>query len=370
MRSRVVWIAVVLIAVVLGIWAVRPKSTSTGSTQTRGPVSFPVEVALIEAQRVEYEVMAVGSVEAFEVVQVTARVSGVVERVLFAEGTTVTVGQVLAEVEPERYRIAVTSARATLSKMEAARAEAEAGLARREAVDAENPGLIPGEELESWRTRVRTATAEADQERSALALAELNLRDAFVRAPVAGIMQTRTVETGQYVQPGNVLATLVRRDPLLLRFQVPEHDAGRLRPGLRAFFSVGEDLTEYGSVLQHVSERADPGSRMVSVTAEVDGADRAHLRPGAFARVRVPVGGAADAPVIPEMAVRPSDRGFLAYVVKDSVAHERVLALGMRTADGLVEVRHGLKAGEWLVVRGGEAISNGSPVRVVAETTR
>lgn len=370
MRGRVVWIAVVLIVVALGIWAMRPKSPSTGITQTRGAVSFPVEVTRVEAQRVEYEVMAVGSVEAFEVVQVTARVSGVVERVLFAEGTTVTVGQVLAEVEPERYRIAVASARATLSKMEAARAEAEAGLARREAVDAQNPGLIPGEELESWRTRVRTATAEADQEQSALSLAELNLRDAFVRAPVAGIMQTRTVETGQYVQPGNVLATLVRRDPLLLRFQVPEHDAGRLGTGLRAFFSVGEDKREYTSSLLHISERADPLSRMVSVTAEVDDAERTHLRPGSFARVRIPVGGAVDAPVIPEIAVRPSDRGFLAFVVADSVAHERVLTLGMRTANGLVEVRNGLKPGEWLVVRGGEAISNGSPVRVVAEEAR
>ena len=66
---------------------------------------------------------------------------------------------------------------------------------------------------------------------SALNQAKLNLRDAYVRAPFAGIIQTRTVQTGQYVQVGTVLATLVRRDPLLLRFRVPERDAAQLRSG-------------------------------------------------------------------------------------------------------------------------------------------
>lgn len=362
MRGKFIWIVMVGI-VGIGFWILQPASKSTGSSQRRGAIRFPVEVMPVEARQVEYEIMAVGSVEAFEVVQVTARVSGVVERVLFAEGRTVDVGQVLAEIEPERYRIAVASARATLAKADAARAEAEAGLDRRAAVDKENPGLIPGEELESWRTRAHAAMAEAEQARTTVSLAELNLRDAFVRAPVAGTIQTRTAQTGQYVQPGAVLATLVRRDPLLLRFQVPEHEAGRLQPGLLAFFTIGEDrMAEYIAKIVHVAERADPLSRMVPVTAEIDDPKRGELRPGAFARVRVPVGGVVTAPVIPEIAVRPSERGFLIFVVEDSVAHERVLSLGMRTSSGWVEVRNGLKPGEHLVVRGSDAISEGSLV--------
>ncbi len=57
--------------------------------------------------------------------------------------------------------------------------------------------------------------------------------------------------------------------------------------------------------------------------------------------------------------MRPSERGFLAYVVEDDKAHERVLELGLRTADGMVEVREGLKPGERLVVRGAEALKDG-----------
>ncbi|MBL8744540.1 MAG: efflux RND transporter periplasmic adaptor subunit, partial [Myxococcales bacterium] len=63
-------------------------------------------------------------------------------------------------------------------------------------------------------------------------------------------------------------------------------------------------------------------------------------------------------------AVRPTERGFVAYVVQDNVAKERVLTLGLNTSDGWVEVREGLTAGEKLVLRGTEPLSDGAKVRV------
>ena len=344
-------------------------SSSDSGSGTKGAVKFPVDVIPIPSRSVEYTVPAVGSVEAFEVVQITARVAGVVERVRFAEGDTVGPKNVLAEIEPERFRIAVQSARANLARAEAARAEAQAGLERREGANAENPGLIPGEELQSWRTRVRSASAEVSQAEAALDLAELNQRDALLRAPAGGIIQTRSVQTGQFVQPGTLLATLVRRDPLLLRFRVPEQEAGPIQPGMTAFFSVGESDREYLASIVLVAERADPGSRMVSVTAEVTTLETGPLRPGAFAQVRVPVGLSADAAVIPQMAVRPSEKGFLAYVVEGEIARERVVTLGLRTADGDVEVREGLSPGEMLVIRGAEALYDGAGVKVVVNSS-
>ncbi|MSR83704.1 MAG: efflux RND transporter periplasmic adaptor subunit [Candidatus Latescibacteria bacterium] len=330
----------------------------------RKQLQFPVEVAPVEARRVDYRVDAVGSVEAFEVVQVTARVSGVVEQVRFTEGQTVAKDQVLVEIEPDRFRLAVEAAKATLAKAQAAQAEAGASLKRREGAVIQNPGLIPGEELETWRTRVNTAQAEVAQARSAMELAELNLHDALVRAPVGGAMQTRTVQTGQYVQPGATLATLVRRDPLLLRFQVPEQDAVSLKPGTAVSFAVRDSQHRYSARISHVAESADLSSRMVPVTAQIDDPARGQLRAGAFAQVSVPVGESVQAPVVPQIAVRPSERGFLAFVVKDNTAQERILTLGMRTAEGLVEIRTGLQAGELLVVRGAEALFEGASVKV------
>ena len=231
-RKLVVVLAAAALAVSLG--ACKKKDAGpAGGPGGRARIQFPVDVEQVRVQSLVYSVTAVGSVEAFEKVQVTARVSGAVDRVRFSEGEFAAAGQVLVEIETERYRLAVESAQASFEKAEASKADAEAGLKRRETVTTQNPGLIPGEEVETWRTKVLTAASEVAEKRSALNQAKLNLSDAFVKAPIPGIIQTRTVQTGQFVQAGTVLATLVRRDPLLLRFRVPERDAARIKPGRR-----------------------------------------------------------------------------------------------------------------------------------------
>ncbi|MBI5608667.1 MAG: efflux RND transporter periplasmic adaptor subunit, partial [Deltaproteobacteria bacterium] len=118
------------------------------------------------------------------------------------------------------------------------------------------------------------------------------------------------------------------------------------------------------AVIRHIGGRADETSRLVEVLAVIDGATEA-LRPGAFAEVVVPVGAKRPAPVVPETAIRPSERGFLAFTVEGGKAKERILQLGMRTTDNLVEVVDGLKGGEQLVTIGGEALRDGAQVKVV-----
>lgn len=360
---------IIAAAAALMVFSGACKKESSGSPAAgggRGRVQFPVDVEPVQVRSLVYSVTAVGSVEAFEKVQVTARVSGAVDRVLFSEGELTAAGRTLVEIETERYRLAVESAQASYEKAEASKADAEAGLKRRETVTTQNPGLIPGEEVETWRTKVLTAASDVAEKRSALNQAKLNLRDAFVKAPISGVIQTRTVQTGQYVQTGTVLATLVRRDPLLLRFRVPERDAARIKPGQEARFRVRDDSREFTAKVVHVAEAADDVSRLVDITADVNDPSDRTLRPGSFAEITVPVSSSREAAVIPASAVRPSERGFIAYVVEGDKAAERILTLGMRSADGQVEVLSGLKMGETLVVRGSEALQNGVTVRVIA----
>jgi RND family efflux transporter MFP subunit len=337
----------------------RPEASKDGRPKE---LSFPVEAATVEVRAVEYWIEAVGSLDAFESVQATARVAGAVERVRFREGDDVKAGAVLAEIEPGRYSLAVDAATATLARATAAKADAERGLERRQKMNTE--GVASAEDVDTFRTRRDTATADEASARAGLALAQLNLRDAFVRAPLDGVVQTRTVQTGQYLQLGAVLATIVRREPLLLRFKVTEAESAHLAVGQAARFKVrGAEATQ-GAIVKHIAATADSTTRMVDVVVESQKADVA-LRPGTFAEVRIPSGG-AEAAVVPQTAVRPSQRGFLAFVIEDAKAVERVVKLGRRTADGLVEVLAGLRRGERLVVRGGEALSNGAVVRVAA----
>jgi multidrug efflux system membrane fusion protein len=361
----VTWFQIIVLAL-LGLvpFAGCSNGQSRDKPRRERGLSFPVEVAPVEARKVEYTVFAVGSVEAFEQVQVTARVSGVVDRVRFSEGERVTKGAALAAIDPDRYRIAVDSARATLEKAEAAEPEAKASLARRQALNAKTRGSVADEDLQTFQTRVHVSAAEVAQARAALQLAEVNLRDAFVRAPVAGVIQTRTVQTGQFVEPGAVLATLLRRDPLLLKCEVPEQDAPRLHKGMLVAFRVAGSSQEHSAVISHVAGAASTSSRMVVVIARVENASDETLRPGAFAEVRIRTGQVSESPAIPQTAIRPGERGFLAFVIEGEVARERVLTLGMRTEDGRVEVKSGLKPGESLVVRGAEALKEGVKVRL------
>jgi multidrug efflux system membrane fusion protein len=359
---------IIMIAASLSVHCGKGKAGTApggrGGAFDRSKIMFPVDVEKVQLKSLIYTVSAVGSVDAFETVQVTARVAGVVDRVLFAEGRPAAVDQILVEIEPERYRLAVEVAQAALAKTEAAKADAEAGLKRRQTVIDQTPGLIPGEELETWKTKVLLAAADVASAKAALNQANLNLHDAYVRAPFYGIIQTRTVQTGQYVQTGSVMATLVRRDPLLLRFKVPEREATQIKVGLKAAFRVRDSSREYAAKVVHVAAAADDVTRLVAVTAEVNDTQDTALRPGSFAEITVPVSSERKSPVIPQTAIRASDRGFLAYVVENEKAVERILSLGMRTSDGQVEVLSGLAPGETLVIRGGEALRSGAPVRL------
>lgn len=367
------WQKVVVSGFLLMVMAACRKGETqptAGQRPDKRSMQYPVEVITVAPRRVEYSVNAVGSVEAFERVQVTARVAGAVEKVLFAEGDSIRVGQVLVEIEPERYRVAVAAAKAVLERVESVRADAEGALARRETANANGHDVYPREELETLKTRIRIANADLSQAKAALALAELNLKDAVVRAPTTGVVQTRSVQTGQYVQPGALLATFLRREPLLLRFQVAEHEAAQFKTGQRANFTVRGSARALTAVITAVAESAEVGSRMVSITAHVDDPERTLLRPGTFAEVTVPVGATQEGMLAPLTAIRPSEKGFLAFVVQDGRAVERVLTLGLKTADGEVEVKSGISPGETLVVRGNEALSHGVPVRVEVSGVR
>jgi RND family efflux transporter MFP subunit len=340
-----------------------------------GRLELPVDVAPLVPRRVQYVVTAPGSLDAFQEIQITARVAGAVDRVAFVEGQAVRRGDVLAAIERERYELAVEQARSALGRAEAVRRAAEAAVERRLAATRSSPGLVPGEELEQRRAAADMAGADAEAARSALRLAELDLRESWVRAPIAGVVQTRTVQQGQYLPRGAVLATILQRDPLLLRFQVSVQDALRLAPGMVATLALQEAPRGLTATISLVAGAADRATRRVGVTAQVAAEPGAEadteepgrwLRPGAFCQVAVSVGDLREALVVPSLAVQQTERGNIVYVVGgDRIARARVVELGMHTPDGGVELTHGVMAGELLVIHGLEPLGDGAPVRIV-----
>ncbi len=353
-----------------------PSCKASGDSALKKPkgvnkMTYPVTVAPLALRQVRYNVTAPGTLEAFQQVQITARVAGAVDKVGFVEGQSVKQGDLLATIETDRYEVAVDQAKVAVQRASAQEKAAEAELARRQQAVASHPGLVAGEEVETFETSVATTKADVAAAQQNVRVAQLNLRDAFVRAPFSGVIQSRTVQAGQYLTPGTVLGTLLQRDPLLLRFGVTESDAPRVKVGLVANIKLRESPTAHAAKIILVAESADPTTRLVPVTAEVD--DTAHtywLRPGAFCEVSVPIGDARPAIVVPSIAVQPTATGNVIYVVDDkNVAHIKSVQLGMYTPEGGVEITQGAATGDLLVVEGFEALSEGAPVNIKARTT-
>jgi multidrug efflux system membrane fusion protein len=339
--------------------------------KTANKLQYPVQVAPIVVRQVQYNVIAPGSIDAFQQVQITARVAGAVDRVAFVEGQAVKQGDTLVVIEVDRFQVAVDQAKAALDKAVAAHKASQAELARRQGAVAAHPGLVAGEEIEQYATSVASTQADADAAQQSLRVAQLNLRDSVIRAPIAGVVQSRTVQAGQYLQPGAILATILQRDPLLLRFPVTEADAPRVKVGMIANLTLRESARTYAAKIILVADAADPTTRLVPVTATIDDTEHKYwLRPGAFCDVNVPIGDAKQGIVVPSLSVQPTEKGNVVYTVDaGNIAHMRAVTLGMHTPDGGVEITQGLSAGEVLVVRGFEPLSEGAPVQITDRTT-
>ncbi|MCI0568401.1 MAG: efflux RND transporter periplasmic adaptor subunit [Acidobacteria bacterium] len=346
----------------------KAASSSAGSKGAAGGATFsappvPVEVLTVQTRDVQYSISAVGSLQAQEVIRVPARVPGVIQDIAFHEGDWVTPDRVLARIDPERYRLAAARAAAALQEAEAKANEAKAALDKRQALRAKDAGWVTLEELTNFQAQMDQAVAAAAALKAAKDQAVKDAHDSEVRAEIAGVIDQKQADTGQYLAAGTAVATMLDARKLKLSFRVAESDAARLGkdPGI-TFQVKGVPGKQFHATLFHVGGTSDPGTRMVECLAWVENADR-ELRPGNFADVTVALETRKGSLVVPQTAVLPTDRGFVGFVLKDDThVEKRLLRLGLFTQDGSVEVLEGLQPGDRVIVRGSSTLSEDSIV--------
>ena len=337
---------------------------------------MPVGVVTVATGEVGLISELPGRLEAFRTAQVRARVTGVVQKRLFEEGSVVREGQSLFSIDPAPYRAALDSAAATLAKAEAAAAQATATLER-------NKPLFEAKALsqQDWiatQAAHKQALADVAAAKAAQTTAKLNVDYAGVAAPISGRIGRANVTEGALVAAGEgtLLATIQQTDKLYVNFTQSATEALRLKRAVEAGKLKAAGSTQVKVVLDDGSVyplpgkllfsdlSVDAGTGQVTLRAELPN-PKGDLLPGLYVKARIETAHTDSAILLPQQAVTRGTAGDTVLVIGEgNVPAARTVQLG-GARDGQWVVLGGLKAGEKVVVDGFQKIRPKAPVTPV-----
>lgn len=343
-----------------------------------------VQTAVAESRIMPRSIPVTGSLLPDETVSISSEVPGRVTAVFVDFGQSVRKGQVVAELDSRELSLQLDRARAALAQALARigldpkeqekipestpairQAQAQLEEAKFKFESAERllkTGDISRErhtELEkTYRARLAAYEAARDDLRTQLAniqalqaevrLAQKRLSDTVLRAPFDGSVSEKLVSPGQYIKENTPILTVVKTDPMRLRFDVPEPATGSVRLGTSLVFTTdAAPGKEFRAVVRELNPSLDPRSRALTVEARLLDSDK-RLRPGSFVQVRLIVEKDAKFVMVPRRALF-SVAGLtkLFTVEGDKVREHRV--------------NPGVELGDWVEIPGG-AVAAGDRV--------
>jgi len=332
-------------------------SASTGSggqsSQSREKGKGGGGVIAVVAQKVQPikfvdETEALGTAKSNEAVDITAKATNRVVAVHFREGEFVKQGTTLIEFDG-------AEARANL-------ASAEAGLRDTQSQYQRSRELFQSKALSE--SDLIQLEAKMLTSKAAVEAAQARVNDTVINAPFSGRMGLRVISVGSLVTPGQVISTLDDTSIIKLDFTMPESYLASVREGqlvdAKSSAYIGKSF--HGKV-SSISPRVDPVSRSVVVRALIDNRDQ-QLKPGMFMTVHL-TRSQGNVLMIPEQALVPQGERQFVYVINGDRASKVQVSIGRRKP-GLVEVTDGVSPGALLVVEGGEKLSDGATVKLVA----
>ncbi len=291
-------------------------------------------------------------------------VQGRIVRVHVSEGDRVQEGDVLFEIDPGPWRMALRQAEAGYDLARAERAQLEADLAR--ARELRRQKVLAQQEIERLTTSLEVARARERQALEAVALARHNLERTVVRAPFSGSVAARLADEGTtaLVQPQTVVVVLQETEELEAHAAIPESQLAAVRVGDPARIRVEGIPESIETSVSAVSDTIDPSTRTYLVKMRVPNPDF-RLKAGVFAHVEIFPRAKTDALLVPRESIRTEEGRAKVMVVRDSRAVAAPVEIGI-AAEDRAEVLRGIEPGEEVIV--GEAahtIAPGMPVKVV-----
>jgi len=326
-----------------------PEAQAKNGAEAKAADAVPVEAVTASRRAVAASYTGTTTLEPRAESQVVAKTSGVALAVMVEEGQQISAGQALVRLDPDRARLAVAQAEAQMRKLENNYHRA------RQLVDQQ---MISANDVDQIKFDLENARAQYN-------LAKLELSYTTVVAPISGVIASRSIKTGNFVQINTPIFRIVDNSRLEATLNVPERELATLRAGqpvtLAADALPGQSFT---GTVDRIAPVVDSGSGTFRVVSAFDGAAHA-LQPGMFGRIRIDYDQRADALVVPRLALLDDGEPAVFRVREGKVARVPV-KLGY--AEGpWVEIRDGLAAGDQVVTAGKVALRDGTAVQVIAD---
>ncbi|MDR3536270.1 MAG: efflux RND transporter periplasmic adaptor subunit [Acetobacteraceae bacterium] len=348
--------------------AVRVQTATPAVPAAAQPVAaIPVAVASVTRKDLPIYASGIGTVQAWQTIQLQPQVGGRLLSVNFREGQEVHAGDLLAMIDPRPYQAALAQAQAKLAGDQATETNAATTL-KRDTTLARND-FASRQQVDNDTALQRTAAAAIQADQAGIAAAQLNLDFCRITSPVDGVVGFRRVDAGNLLVAGNAqpIAVVTQIRPVAVVFTLAQERLPRVRTALAAGSTevqaiVGNDPTPIATGhLVTPDNSIDTSTGTISLKAEFPNTDR-KLWPGQFVTARVRLSVDRNVVVIPLQAVQHGPDGLFAYVVN---ADHTVAARKLRVAyqdDSQAEIADGLTGGETLVVNGQSRLQPGSRV--------
>ena len=304
-----------------------------------------------------------GEVKAQVESRLSFRVGGKIIKRQAELGQRVKAGQVLAQLDPQDYRLAADAARAQVAAVETQRDLAAADYKRYKELKEQN--FISGAELERRETTLKAAQAQLAQAKSQLAVQGNQVNYAVLVADVSGVVTAVEAEAGQVVSAGTPVLRIAADGPRDVVFAVPEDKVTSIKVGLPVKVRVWSQNAELTGKVREVSASADPATRTYPVKVTLDTREPPLLGATVYVQPQGLGGSGVQVIKLPTSALRQEGKGSAVWVLDKASMTVKSQTIQIATADGNEAViAAGLQPGMLVVSAGVHVLSPGQKVTI------
>lgn len=347
------------------------RSTGGGRHGMRGGALAPVQAATAVNKAVPRYLSGLGTITAANTVTVRSRVDGQLMAIHFQEGQQVKAGDLLAEIDPSQFKVALAQAQGQLAKDKATLANARRDLARYQQLVKTN--LVSRQELDTQQSLVSESQGTIKADEAAVASAQLQLDWSRITAPIDGRVGLKQVDIGNQISSGDTtgIVVITQTHPIDLVFTLPESDIATViqaqKAGkalvVEAWDRTNKQKLSEGSLLS-LDNQIDTTTGTIKLKARFNNQDDA-LFPNQFVNARMLVVTEENAVVIPTAALQMGSEGNFVWVLNsENKVSKHLVKTGIQDSQTVV-ISAGLSAGDRVVTDGIDRLTEGAQVEVV-----